>query len=67
MVLLPVYGDVDYKLFQPVIASIKEIIIRVFHQTTDFFKQHPYAKVTATVRQSFDLCNDEIKCVSIVP
>ena len=62
--VVTIYGDVDYKLFQPVGASVKEIIGRVFHQTTDFFKKHPYANVNASVRQGFDLCADEITSVA---
>ena len=62
--IVTVHGDIDYKFFQPVIAKNRELITRVFHRTSDFFKQHPYANVKATVRRGFDLSVDEIKAVS---
>lgn len=62
--VVSVHGDVDWKLFEPMQAGIKDIAVRVFHETADFFKQHPYANIKATIRQGNDLGDDEIKSVS---
>jgi hypothetical protein len=57
--IVSLYGDLDYKLLQPAMMVAKEVVTRAFHQTTDYFKQHPYAKKQALVRQSFELCPEE--------
>lgn len=62
--IVTVYGDVQWKLLQPLNASIKIIAGRVFHENTDFFKQHKYVHTEATVRQSKDLSTDEINYIT---
>jgi hypothetical protein len=62
--VIKMYGDVDYKLLHPTVSAFVEITKRSFHQTADYFKQHPYANVQAVVRKGSDLCSDEVASIA---
>jgi len=62
--VIKIYGDVDYKLLHPAVSAFVEITKRSFHQTADYFKQHPYANVQAVVRKGSDLCSDEVASIA---
>lgn len=57
--VVTVYGDLDFKILQPVSTSVVEMSGRIFHQITDYFKQQPYSQTQAFVRYGTDLCIDE--------
>ena len=62
--ILSIHGDLDYMFLQPVEIGATEVVMRVFHKFSDYYKQHPYANVQANVRKGFDLSSDENSAIA---